>query len=409
MKRTIWSQRRLERWWALLGMPLTVVSVLAGCGPATSNAPAGETVAHVLLISALSGPFAPNAIAAVDGVKAGVNFVNKHGGFNGARVELTIMNDNSNPSVALANLKEALANGPKPMWVYAGWTSDEALAMMPLLTTKKILSLETTGAAKLADASAYPYQFNISQKPQDTYGFYVKFFQDKNIKKLGLLAGNDAYGTTVQAAYQDAFKGSGISITIAPYNFTSLTLTPQLQQLKNAGVDAVLVDSEGPTAAYVLKDIDAMGWSIPLYGDSTSCIVNMVAFVPLSLLSRGKWVCSALAEYNPSNETQAVKDMRAHLAEVGATLKYPLTLAANGWDDVMIMKYMTDKAKSFNSDDLVKAMTTYEVPGSLLAGATGGSKWGKTEHWNISPPAPLHVLAPITGYKDGQYVTTASQ
>jgi hypothetical protein len=377
-------------------------SSAAGGGAASSSSP---QVANVLLISALSGPYAPNAVAAVDGFKAAIYYVNQHGGFNGAKVNLVTKNDNGDPTVALSVLKSALSSGPKPMWVYAGWTSDEALAMMPTLTSDKLFSFETTAAAALGNGSAYPYQFNFGESGTANSLPYVQYLKGQGYTNVGLLTGNDAYGTTVEQAYEDAFKQEGVKFVSAPYSATATDLTPQLEKLKSSNVDVVLLNSEGPTAAYALKSITSIGWSVPFYGDGTSCVVDMTAFVPVSLLARGKFFCSPIGQYAPpTQKSQAVQDMLTSLSAIGVTsITLPLGDYADGWDDPIIMMEETDHAKSLSVDALTNSMETFTAQSPELTTFSSGAKWTKTDHFEQLPTTPAILLPTITGFKDGQY------
>ena len=182
-------------------------------GSAAATAP--KSPFTVLAIVASSGSLAAVTQSELQGMQAAAKYVNAHGGFDGQQVQITVKNDNLDPTTAANLLQAALSSGTKPDMVYAGTTSNEAAALMPILTQNKMFSLQTDVSDSTIAPSKNPYAFSISSSTGD-FGAEVAAATKAhypNAKKVGILIGNDVNGTSLLHSERPDLQKQGYTLS----------------------------------------------------------------------------------------------------------------------------------------------------------------------------------------------------
>jgi branched-chain amino acid transport system substrate-binding protein len=337
---------------------------LAACGSSSGGSASGNTTAKgpftVLAIVASSGPLAAVTQSEVQGLQAGAKYVNAHGGILGSQVEITVKNDNTDPTTAANLLQAAVSGGTKPDLVYAGTTSDEALAMMPILTQDKIFSLQTDVSDQTIDPSKHPYAFSLASSSNDFAQELAAGIKSHypNAKKIGIIIGNDVTGSSNLKGELAAFKKLGYTTVVQQYNPTStVNMTPQLEALKAARPDVLVASGFGAVSGYILKSRAQIGWNVPVVGDASFSANPLPSLASAAQLKGVSVLTQQSGVYKPlSQQSKAFQTLYKAVLPSSGKFEVPLDLYEFGWDDIMVAKVTATQAGSFGAAAMTSAL-----------------------------------------------------
>ena len=211
------------------------------------------------MIDGFSGGFAPIGGANLAGIKAAAEVINADGGILGHKIVITTKDDQASPQVAVNVLQASLASGPKPNLIYAGGSSTENLALLPILTQDKMLSMEQGGSTELSDGTKYPYNYTTAPLPTYEYAAIGQYFLNKGIHTVGVISSNDALGASEIALMQPAFQKLGLKFSVQQYSDTALDMTPQLEALKADNSKGLVVIGYGTPIPHIVNGLSTLG------------------------------------------------------------------------------------------------------------------------------------------------------
>jgi branched-chain amino acid transport system substrate-binding protein len=388
---------------ASLGIAACSSSGTSSSSGSTSASSSGNTPFTVLAIVASSGPLAAVTAPEVQGLQAGANYVNAHGGILGHKVQVIVKNDNDDPTTAATLLQSELSGGTTPNIVYAGTTSTETFAMEPILTPAKILSVQTATSDQTMDPSKFPYAFSLASSSSD-FGFELAHAikaKYPSAKKIGIIIGNDVTGSSNLHNELIALHQAGYSTSVEQYDPTNtLNMTPQLDALRATNPDLIVAGGFGAPAGYILKARAQIGWNIPLVGDASFSSNPLPSMASASEL-KGVSVLSTQNEvYVPlSQHSQAFQTLYNAVKPASGTFEVPFLLYAFGWDDIMVAKAAATQAGSVSTEAMTHALENLKdptAPDFLL----GPYHYTASVHTAIADLNAAVLVSPYT--KDGQ-------
>jgi branched-chain amino acid transport system substrate-binding protein len=333
----------------LLAISVVLAAALgaAACSSSSGGSGGGDSSApfRVMVTGGLSatGVLAANAETSVLAAQAGAKVINEEGGIDGRKVVVTVSNDNGDPTTAVTNLLNAIHSGNKPdMYMNSGPSTIPA-ATLPILTANHILSFNMGPTADSFDPAKFPYNFDVATGPTDTLKGFVLTMKQDGYKTVGIIHGNDAYGSVFGADAAAAFQAAGFKITSnQAYDVTALSMIPQLQAIQATKPDVLVMDGYGAPVGYLLKGLQQLGWNVPVLGDDSVSATSLVSTPPptgyegSSLVKNLKIQVNQSTVYSPSATlvNQAVKAMTS-LGKIESTLilafnydAFPLVAAA---------------------------------------------------------------------------------
>lgn len=329
----------------------------------------------------------------IDGLKIAAAEINAKGGILGRKVNILTDNDQNNPTTAVNLLEQKLSSGGKIDAMYPGGSSEVTQALLPITTQNKILTVDATSDTTLNNPSKYPYHFGDSESVAQTIPPFVQMAQAKGWKKVAIIYGNDTTGQAVNSGYTSALKAAGMSVVSAAYDDTALDMTPQLETLKAANPDALVVSSYGTPSIYVLKSRAQMGWtSVPAFGDLITSALPFSVLMPASALtnfyvqmSQTTLASNPDAVNDPAmqqmiSDAKSMGDQQA-LAGVGANL------LGVGFNALELVAYAaqqansTDPAKVANALEHLKQPAGPYPPWVVYFGKYGGFQFTPTNHF----------------------------
>ena len=232
--------------------------------------------------------------------------------------------------------------------------------MIPLLRRYNVFALTTQddqnqcltdAATKCPNELALTPSVAVEQMP------VASWLKSRGIKKVGLLDQQIDFTEEEVPAFKKAAAALGISTTLATFPATAVDLTPEMDQLKSAGAQAVYVLALGPPVGYALKARSGLGWNVPILFDPAAAATG-----PASLASpaqyRNSWEDIPFVE-NPATTTPAIPALIQYSKPFGGVTAAPLTSAADGWD---ILVDLNDALKEDGGNLSTKALDAAMLP-----------------------------------------------
>jgi len=359
-------------------------TLLAACGgnSTTTTTPAASSVPFsVLNVTALSGPLSTTSIACTNGAQAAALDINGSGGILGHKVQIKNFDDTGVGTQANNLVQQALTTSTAWNMAISGGTSDENLAEMPALNSAKIINVSNASASQLYDPKQNPYHFGISTTPALTAKFLVDYVAKQNYKKVGLFTYDGAFGQSENTTISAELKAHNIPFVAMSFSSTAIDVSPQLLQLKDQGVDAVVWSDLGAQIGYTMKSRAKIGWFIPFIGDLgvSSSDDYTLAGGDANLLQNMVILQFAVDVFKPlDQQSPAFQHFWNNLHSVAVTISQPLHLYVTCYDSLHAIKLAAEKANSLNSDK-IKAIWEggfKPAPGQLVWASAG---WGGTK------------------------------
>lgn len=347
--------------------------VLAGCAGDDADAGngggegGGDDPIKVVVLGGLGaeGILADNATTAVTAALASVDAVNDMGGILDREVEITHLEDNADPTVAVTKLREYIATEGAPALVLNSGPSTITEAMLPILTQNKIVSFNIGPTAGSGDPSVNPYSFDLSASVPDYLGSFVAEMEDRGYEDVAILHGSSAYGELFGSSAETTFADAGFTVTgNEGFDNAALDMTAQLSALQQGDPDVLVLDAYGAPLGYVLQSLEKLGWDVPVMGNSSVAATGLIATpAPDGVLGTDQvknltMQVYSSTQYNPDDTR--VNDAVERMLAAG-DIKSSLITAYN-YDAALLFKAAAEKAGGIDDPDaIVAALTDPEV------------------------------------------------
>jgi branched-chain amino acid transport system substrate-binding protein len=333
----------------------------------------------VLAIVAETGVLAEINTAEMQGLKAAAAYVNANGGILGHKVVVTEVNDNLDPTTAASDLEQAISSGSLPNLVFAGTTSNETLAMVPILNAHKLLSIQLTTSAQTIDPAKYPYAFTVAASTANESATLAAAVKQEypSAKTVGILIGNDVNGTSLMNGEKAALEADGFQVVVQTYDpTTTIDMTPQLEALRADNPQVLVASGFGAVAGYILTGRAKIGWNVPVVGDASFSANPIASMVPKADLNGVVIATDKTSVYQPpSTWTPAFKTFVQYTTAQGANFSQGIGIYSLSWDVLILAKMAATQANSLGSTAMVSALQ------------------------NLTQPAqPQYVSFPVEGY-----------
>jgi branched-chain amino acid transport system substrate-binding protein len=184
-----------------VGVLLLSAAMLAACGD--------KEPVKLGFIGGTSGRVADLGIAGRNGAQLAVELANLRGGIDGRKIELLVRDDGQNPEVARQRLRELAEAGVTA--VIGPMTSDMAVALLPLINEKRLLTVSPTATAnELAGKDDY---FLRAISPASVYaGLSAQYqYQVLGLRRVAVILDqrNKAYSENWAGDYRRRFEQLG--------------------------------------------------------------------------------------------------------------------------------------------------------------------------------------------------------
>jgi branched-chain amino acid transport system substrate-binding protein len=240
---------------AACGAPGASSSPASG-GGASSGAAAGPI--KIAVVDAQSGSNSDLGQFEWRGVSLAVKQANAAGGVDGRKIQLTLYDDQGDPTVGTELARKIASDGDIAMFGTA--ESAVTVAMAPILKSEKIPNI-TSGQSTALIALKSPYLF-LNGPTGLTYDSTLAKYvvTTKGYKKIAMLTNNDSYGAGEESAFSASLKSLGVTPVaskVVPADQTNMT--PALNSIRGSNPQVLFIGAEEAQSGLIVKQARALG------------------------------------------------------------------------------------------------------------------------------------------------------
>src|ERR1700731_2113712 len=220
------------------------------------------------LIAALSGQSAKSGEGITRGLTIAIDEINGKGGVLGGRMlELVRRDDESNPAKGQTAARELIDKEGVSI-IFGGIDSPVSLAIVPIVNGAHVPFMGVWAAAtNVTRNGANPnYCFRVSAVDVLVDRALIKHAMTKfSSKKPGLMLVNNGWGESNFAGLTAAADTAGIKLAgTEKFDDKDADMTPQLQRLRDAGADTIILVGNAAPGAQVMKALQKSAWTVPV-------------------------------------------------------------------------------------------------------------------------------------------------
>lgn len=360
--------------WLRVGLLLCAVAVVAaGCGSSSSNSStsssktagssgsassgggaSSKSPITVLSVGDTTGPGKLIGQTHLEGLEGAAAYYNARGGIDGHKVIIHHYSDNGDSTTAVSVLIQQLDSGT-PTMIDAGSEAGDSAALIPVIAKRNVFALalnDGTNQCQTNSQTACPNEFTLADPDIEDVLPVAAWFKAHGITKVGILQEAIDFTETETPDFEQALKQAGISYTVASFPATALDLTPQVQQLKAAGAQAVFTEALVAPAGYALVGRAKLGWNAPMVFDVAASSLDLTKLAPIADVKNNAYE-DVFYEMNPSDPSPGIPALLKASKPFGNITVVPLDVASTGWD---IMVAFADAVKEDGGNLSVKAL-----------------------------------------------------
>lgn len=339
---------------------LLAASLLGGGQPAAA---ASEPVA-IGVYGPFTGGSSPMGLSMRDGVRLAADEINAHGGVLGRKVELVERDDQATNERGAQVMQDLISN-QKVVAVLGPINTGVALASYkyPMQAKVPLLINVSAGAPvnELFKDNPENYVFRIAASDHIQAEMIVGEAADKRgLKQLAFLCDDTNYGQNGCAKMTEALAGrGGKPVYVGKFKLKDTDMTPQLQQARAAGAQALLVYGIGPELAQIANGMLKLGYKVPMIGSWTLSMSNFIdaagangdgAVMPQTFIQNGAHGDKAkrfIADYQARYKVQRIPSAVS---------------AAQGYDSMYLIAQAIQQAGSTDGPKVKAALEDLQKP-----------------------------------------------
>ncbi|HVK55100.1 MAG TPA: ABC transporter substrate-binding protein [Burkholderiales bacterium] len=224
------------------------------------SAPQSMATSDKILIGQ-SGEFSGEGIAKENtlGARMYFDYVNKHGGVHGKKIELLSLDDERNKEKTVTNTKKLITED-KVLALFGYRSTPTVEAVIPLTKEFQVpLIAPFTGAMSLREP-VNPWMFHVRASYRREGAKIIETLTSIGLKKIAILHQTDSFGKDGLAGYQQALKEKNITpIVVASYDGKTLILDDAVKAVLTAQPQAVVMACTPSACAKFVQRIRAAG------------------------------------------------------------------------------------------------------------------------------------------------------
>lgn len=326
-----------------------------------------------------ASPSAQSGQAAVLGMQAALDDLNATGGVLGRKLMLVVRDDTSQPPKSIQNMSDLIDN-EKVAIVFGPTNSGNAMAWKHIPNQKKIPVMGNVGSGtditKPVSPGADNYMFRVSMVDREqvvALMAYVKKNAAKS-KVIGLMAESTGYGQGGLKDMEEIAALQGIKpAAIERFAVGDTDMTSQLNKMKTAGVDTVIVWAQGTPIAQLIRSMEKINYFPAIL---TSWAADNITFHDAA----GKSLAEKPLFMRTISESRTQAQQKL-FDRIGTKLKAPsaFSFAAHGYDSVMLVAQAIKQAGSTDGPQVKGALEDLKTPVAGLL-KTYNKPFSKTQH-----------------------------
>jgi branched-chain amino acid transport system substrate-binding protein len=314
------------------------------------------------------GPFtggsSPMGLSMRDGVRLAADEIDSRGGVLGRKIELVERDDQATNERGAQVMQDLISN-QKVVAVLGPINTGVALAsyMYPMAARVPLLINVSAGAPvnELFKDNPDNYVFRIAASDNIQAEMIVAEAVDKHgFKKVAFLCDDTNYGQNGCKKMNAALAGRALKpVYEGKFKIKDTDMTPQLQQARAAGAEALLVYGIGPELAQIANGMQKLGTKVPMIGSWTLSMSNFIdaakengngAAMPQTFIQNGassekakKFIADYQRKYNVDRIPSAVS-------------------AAQGYDSMYLIAAAIEQAAATDGPKVKAALESLQQP-----------------------------------------------
>jgi branched-chain amino acid transport system substrate-binding protein len=380
----------------VLSAALTAALMVAALYPAQAQ----ETL-KIGGVGPLSGGGTAWGLAAQRGMEIAIEEINAAGGVKAEgkiyKLQLVMYDDQYTGAGGKA-AAERLVNQDNVKFIIGPVGSPPALGVISVTNPAKVIAL-TNGYAPqiLKNDTKDPYNFRIYPTNIEFGPPLIKWLKENapEVKKVGMLAPNDAVGQSVAGALAEDYRKQGFEVSLELFERGIKEFTPLILRMMAQKVDAFEFDGNSPgDAGLMLKQIRQAGFKgkvIQIGGPGSDEIIEIAGPAAEGFLSYGvfDWDTPAGKKLRPIYEQKYGKGI---INQFMPAFYHTVFL-------------LVDAIKRADSTDTAKVRDALDAMNGFDAGVYGPVKWAGKDSYGVN--RQLMFTYYLSEVKDGKLVTKA--
>lgn len=236
--------------------------VLSAAAVPTAQAQ-GAPVFKIGAVCSLTGPAAGFGKPYCDGFAAYVRYWNSRGGAAGKKVDLAMLDDETN-TIAAVNAFRRHTGDRDIQAIWFGMSSNSVMAIKPLAAESKV-PIVSGGAADAIGVPADPYLFKVAPGAIAFMTALLDFAAQHGARTIASLHATDTFGQAELAWIKELAPKRGIKV-VAQETFANAdtNFTAQLVRVRAARPDLVYSGASAAPAVLIFKQYRELGLKAPL-------------------------------------------------------------------------------------------------------------------------------------------------
>lgn len=368
---------------AALAVASLTALTLSACGGGGASSPSGEASGPIKIgmVVPLTGPFSALGTGDQEAALRVVDEINAAGGIDGRQLELTIVDDKTDPTESVKQFNQ-LASDSSYSAMLASAMVSAAAAVGSSIQQYAIPTIALSPVEEYADGSN-AYAYTSPPTPSVYAQALVDYWVDAGVKTLAMTySGGDLFGQLGQEATTALAQKAGIDIVLSEaYDPAATDFTPLVTKVTDAAPDAFVIWGAGPGPVIITKQMEGKG--IQLYG--TGAQASNLFLEPAGSAAEGMMAATTAAMAGQSLPAGAYKD--AVMAVVDPWLAankgvYPPEFAFGGASAVQLLAAAIDAADSTDREAINAQLTKLQ-----LLTPNGQYSYSPTDHMGLSVDA----------------------
>ena len=337
-----------------------------------------------------ASPSALSGQAGVLGIQTAIDDLNAAGGILGRKVVLVVRDDLSQPPKSIQNMSDLIDN-EKVTVVFGPTNSGNALAWKHIANQKQTPVLGMIGSATditKPQPNVPNYMFRVSMVDRSQVAGLMAYVKASGTaKKVGYMAETTGYGQGGLKDIQEIGAMHGIKPeAVEAFAVADTDMTSQLNKMKSAGVDTLVIWGQGTPVGHILKSMEKINY-FPTF--LTSWAADNKSFYDAAgpqLAEKPVFMRTITDNYSPRQQ-QLFDRVKAKLPTPSA-----FGFTAHGYDAMMLYAAAAKQANSLEGPKVKEAlenlqatvegyMKTYTKPFSATNREALGAADYKWTHW----------------------------
>ena len=375
---------------AALAVFTALVAALAGSAEAkveASSAPAGKAAAanayKVGIVYSRTGLLAAYGAQYIQGLRYGLAYATKGTmRVNGRPIQLTIVDDGTDPTKAVAAGKDLIGKGYK---ILAGTVaSGVALQLAPLAEQNRVLYISGPAAVD-SITGINRYTFRSGRQTYQDVKTAATFLRGIG-KKVTVFAQDSAFGSGNYAAVNSIIGSQGHSVGRLLVPLSAQDFTPFAQQVKQANPDLLFVAWAGTTAPAMWRALEQQG----AFGVSNKITTGLAERATWSTFGDVAAKIDFLSHYVHTGPKNKVNDFLVN--SMRKRSQVPDLFTPDGFVAGQMIVRALDVANGDNVDRMISALE-----GWSFVGPKGQQTIRKADHAMIQPMFQVKLVKQANG------------